>query len=181
MNSQKQLSQLYLHLAERRKRVQSDNGLRKSQMSTAKTVERMVIQKWTADWKVEAERGKDWRQKNDKGTIHELIVHDFPPQNSTLERGMCTRAKQAWTLLIASGLPRALWKEAMKHSAWIQNWTLMCILQGRLPYKECYKKKPNLVGIQEFGVAAYVKEMTVGWFLSSDGLICRLWLRIQRL
>ena len=146
-------------------------------MGTAKTGERMVIQKWTAGWKVEAERGKDWRQKNDKGTVHELIVHDFLPQNSTLERGMCTRAKQAWTLLIASGLPRALWKEAMKHSAWIQNWTLTCILQGRIPYKENYKKKPNLVGIQEFGVAAYVKEMTVGkldswaqmgWFVGYD-------------
>ena len=75
---------------------------------------------------------------------------------------MCTRAEQARTLLIASGLPRALREEAMKHSAWIQNRTPTCTLQGRTPYEERYKKKPNLVGIQEFGAAAYVKDMIVG-------------------
>ena len=114
------------------------------------------------------DRGREFLSKDlidhqdDKGTVRELTVHDSPPQNGTSERGMHTRAKQAHMLLIASGLPCALWEEAMKHSAWIQNWIPTCPLRGRTPCEECYKKKPNLVGIQEFGVEAYVKDMTVG-------------------
>lgn len=58
-----------------------------------------------------------------KGMKRELTVHDSPPQNGVSERGMRTRAKQARALLISSGLPRYLWEEAMKHSAWIQDRT----------------------------------------------------------
>ena len=35
------------------------------------------------------------QHQNQKGTVQELTVHDSPPQNSTAERGMRTRAEQA--------------------------------------------------------------------------------------
>ena len=63
------------------------------------------------------------KHQNDKGTQRELTVHDSPPQNGVSEHGMQTRAEQARTLLLGSGLPRFLWEEAMKHSAWLQNRT----------------------------------------------------------
>jgi len=44
-------------------------------------------------------------------------------KNGTAERGMRTRAEQARALLLAAGLPRFLWEEAMKHITWLQNRT----------------------------------------------------------
>ena len=57
------------------------------------------------------------------GTVHQLTVHDSPPQNGIAERGMRTRTEQAHALLIQLGLPRFLWEEPMKHTTWLQNRT----------------------------------------------------------
>ena len=35
-------------------------------------------------------------------------------------------------------------------------------LNGKTPYEMGHKKKPNPCGIQEFGVAAYVKDLNAG-------------------
>jgi hypothetical protein len=51
-----------------------------------------------------------------RGMKHELTVHDLPQQDGVSERGMHTRAEHARALLLASGLPRYLWAEAMLHS-----------------------------------------------------------------
>ena len=61
--------------------------------------------------------------QDQKGTVREFTVHDSPPQNGVAERGMRTRAERARALLIASGLPRFLWEEAMRHTTWLQNRT----------------------------------------------------------
>jgi hypothetical protein len=100
--------------------------------------------------------------QNQRGTIRELTVHDSPPQNGVAERGMRTRAERARTLLIASGLPRFLWEEAMKHTTWLQNRTPARALDGKTPYEMLNRKKPFLGGIQEFGAAAYVKDIKAG-------------------
>ena len=112
-----------------------------------------------------------------RGTVRELTVHDSPPQNGTAERGMRTRTEQARALLLGSGLPRFLWEEAMKHSAWLQNQSPTQSLDGKMPYEARHGKKPHLAGIQEFGVAAYVKQLNagkldaraqLGWFVGYD-------------
>jgi hypothetical protein len=56
-----------------------------------------------------------------KGTKRELTVHDSPQQDGVSEHGIRTRAEHAHALLIASGLPRFLWAEAMHHCVWLQN------------------------------------------------------------
>ena len=113
---------------------------------------------------------------NQKGTIREFTVHDLPPQNRVAERGMQTRAERACTLLIASGLPRFLW-EAMQHVTWVQNRSPVQALDGKTPYEMIHNKKLNLAGIQEFGAAAYVKDLKagkldaqaqLGWFVGYD-------------
>jgi hypothetical protein len=48
----------------------------------------------------------------------------------------------------------------MKHSAWLQDRTPACALNGKTPYGMGHKKKPHLAGIQEFGAAAYVKDLS---------------------
>ena len=100
--------------------------------------------------------------QNQKGTIREFTVHDSPPQNGVAERGMRTRAERARALLIASGLPRFLWEEAMKHATWLQNRLPAAALDGKTPYEAIHGKKPHLAGIQEFGAAAYVKDLKAG-------------------
>ena len=47
----------------------------------------------------------------------------------------------------------------MKHTTWLQNRTPARVLDGKTLYKAIHKKKPYLGGIQEFGVAAYVKDI----------------------
>ena len=100
------------------------------------------------------------KHQDEKGTVCELTIHGSPPQNGTAEHGMRTRAERARALLLASGLPRYLWEEAMCDSVWLQNQTSALALSGKTPYKERHKKNPHLAGIQEFGVAVYVKNLT---------------------
>jgi hypothetical protein len=100
--------------------------------------------------------------QDQKGTKRELTVHDSLPQNGVSERGMRTRAEGARALLLASGLPQFLWKEAMKHQAWLQDCTPACALNGQTPYEMGSNKKPHLARIQEFGAVAYVKDLTAG-------------------
>jgi len=50
----------------------------------------------------------------------------------------------------------------MRHSAWLQDRTPARANNGKTPYEMANGKKPNLVGIQEFGAAAYVKDLKAG-------------------
>ena len=50
----------------------------------------------------------------------------------------------------------------MRHTTWLQNRTPAHALNGRTPYKMKNNKKLHLAGIQEFGVAAYVKDLKAG-------------------
>ena len=97
-----------------------------------------------------------------RGTKRELTVHDSPQQNGVAECGMRTCAECARALLLTSGLPRFLWEEAMKHTTWLQNRTPARAIDGKTLYKMQHKKKPHLAGIQEFRVAAYVKDLKAG-------------------
>ena len=73
-----------------------------------------------------------------------------------------TQAEATQALLISSGLLKFLWGEAMNHGVWIQNRTPTHALNGKTPYEMVTRRKPNLGGIQEFGIAAYVKDLKVG-------------------
>ena len=50
----------------------------------------------------------------------------------------------------------------MKPTTWLQNRTPARALAGQTPYEAINKRKPYLGGIQEFGVAVYVKDMNAG-------------------
>ena len=85
-------------------------------------------------------------------------MHDSP-QNGVAERGMRTFTERARALLISSGLPWFLWKEAMSHSTWLQNRTPAHANNGKTPYEMQNKIRQNLSGLQEFIAAAYVKDL----------------------
>ena len=50
----------------------------------------------------------------------------------------------------------------MEHATWLQDHTPACALDSRTPHKAANHKKPHLAGIQEFGAAAYVKDLGAG-------------------
>src|ERR1700683_4470637 len=50
----------------------------------------------------------------------------------------------------------------MEHSVWLRNCTPTRALDGKTPYEARKGKKPHLAGLQEFGVAAYVKDNNAG-------------------
>ena len=50
----------------------------------------------------------------------------------------------------------------MEHSAWLRNRTPTRSLGGKTPYEARKGKKHHLAGLQEFGVAAYVKDNNTG-------------------
>jgi hypothetical protein len=50
----------------------------------------------------------------------------------------------------------------MRHTTWLQNRSPARALDGKTPYEMVNNKKPHLGGIQEFGVAAYVKDQKAG-------------------
>ena len=57
--------------------------------------------------------------QDSKGMLCEATVHDSPPQNGVSEYRMHTWMELMCTLLIASGLLRFLWEEAMRHITWL--------------------------------------------------------------
>ena len=59
---------------------------------------------------------------------------------------MRTRVERAQALLLSSGLPQFLWKEAMNHSTWLQNRSLAYATGGKTPYEMRHKRVPNLAG-----------------------------------
>ena len=73
---------------------------------------------------------------------------------------MQIQTEHACAVPLSSGLPRLLWEEAMKHAAWLQDRLPSRALNGKTPYEMGHKKKPNLHGIQEFGAATYVKDLS---------------------
>ena len=56
-----------------------------------------------------------------QGTSRQLTVHDSPPSNGVAERGNGVLLNHVRTLLVDSGLPKFLWKEALKFAMWIRN------------------------------------------------------------
>ena len=55
------------------------------------------------------------------GTVRHLTVHDSPQSNGIAERCNGVLIEHVRAMLIDSGLPRFLWKEAVRFSMWIRN------------------------------------------------------------
>jgi len=65
-------------------------------------------------------------------------------------------------MLIDSGLPKFLWKEAIRFSMWIRNRTTTHHLDGRTPYEVLYGIKPEVGDIHLWGSRVWVRSLTAG-------------------
>jgi len=91
-----------------------------------------------------------------KGTTQKLTVHHTPQHNGVAERHNRTIVKCIRAHLHASGLPKYLWGEAVRHVIWLMNHTLMKAVEGKTPYKAALGMKPDLSGVQEWGEKCWI-------------------------
>ena len=91
-----------------------------------------------------------------KGTVQKLTVHHTPQHNGVAEHRNRTIVEPVRALLHASGLPKNLWGEAMRHIIWLMNCTLTKAVQGKMPYEAVLSVKPNLSGIHEWGKKCWI-------------------------
>ena len=92
-----------------------------------------------------------------KGTVHKLNVHNTLQHAGVTECHNQTIAECVWALLHASGLPKNLWAEAARHVMWLLNWTMTKAVEGMMPYKAVFGKKPNLGDLHEWGEKVYMR------------------------
>ena len=60
-------------------------------------------------------------------------------------------------MIIAAGLPRFLWAQAVRHSVWLKNRTPTRALNGRTPHEAMGFGKPDLYDLHEWGCTIWVK------------------------
>ncbi|PPQ83602.1 hypothetical protein CVT26_001384 [Gymnopilus dilepis] len=94
---------------------------------------------------------------NSKGTAQKLNVHDTPQHLGVAERRNRTIVERTRALLHASGLPKFLWGEGVRHVVWLMNRTSTKALDGMTPYEAAFGKKPDLRGLREWGEKVWVR------------------------
>ena len=93
-----------------------------------------------------------------QGTQQRLTVHDTPEYNGIAERLNRTLLEKVRAMLHASGLPKFLWGEALKHANYLRNRTSTKALEGKTPYEVKFGMKPNLAGLHEWGSKVWVHD-----------------------
>jgi len=97
------------------------------------------------------------------GTIRHLTVHDSPASNGAVERGNRTHLNNARAMMIAAGLPRFLWAEAIHHDVWLCNRAPTRALSiTKTPYEVATGMKPDLTNLLEWGIPIWVKILDAG-------------------
>jgi len=97
------------------------------------------------------------------GMVCHLTVHGSPQSNSMAEQGNRTHIERACAMLIATGLPKFLWAEAVHHSVWLGVRTPFHALPEFItPFEKATGHKPNLRGVLEWGILIWVKKPDAG-------------------
>jgi transposase InsO family protein len=90
------------------------------------------------------------------GTVRKLTTHDTPQLNGVAERLNRTLLERICALTHASGLPKSLWGEALRHAAWLKNRTAMRALDGKTPFEALYGRPPDLSTLRIWGSQVWV-------------------------
>ena len=93
-----------------------------------------------------------------QGTTHKLTVHDTPEENGVSERLNGILLEKVRAMLHASGLPKSLWGEAVRHAVWLKNRTSTKALDGKTPFEAVHGEKPDLSDLHEWGCRVWVHD-----------------------
>jgi len=97
------------------------------------------------------------------GTVRHLTVHDSPSLNGAAERANRTHVECARAMMIAAGLPKSLWGEAIRHSVWLRNRAPTRALPWlKTPIEVATGNKPDLSLLREWGATAWVRQLDTG-------------------
>ena len=97
------------------------------------------------------------------GTVRHLTVHDSPASNGSTERANRTHVEGARAMMVAVGLPKNLWAEAVRHHVWIHNRVPSRALpEMKTPHEMGTGKKPDLSAVRPWGCKAWVKQLDAG-------------------
>ena len=97
-----------------------------------------------------------------QGSTRQLTVHNSPQSNGIAERCNRVLLNHVRAMLIDSGLPKFLWKEALKFAMWIRNRTTTHQLNCMTPYEAFYEVKPDMGDIHLWGSRIWVRNLTAG-------------------
>ena len=108
-----------------------------------------------------------------EGTERRLTTHDTPQHNGIAESLNRRILERVRALLHHSGLPKALWAEAVQNAVWLKNRTSTRALgNDTTPYEKLYGEKPDLSNVPVWGQSVWVHSAT-GSKLDARGLKAR--------
>ena len=106
------------------------------------------ILKLQSDWGSEYTSKKFINHLVQKGTEHRLTVHDTLKYNGVAEHSNFTILKKMCVIMHTVSLPKFLWAKAVRHTVYLKNRTLTCVLSIVTPFKMLYSCKPDLQKVQ---------------------------------
>ncbi|CAM8903741.1 unnamed protein product [Rhodiola kirilowii] len=92
-----------------------------------------------------------------KGIDHNFSAPWTPQQNGVVERKNRTLEDMSRTMLIASGVPKSFWAEAVYAACHILNRASLRSMIGKTPYELLRGRKPNIAHLKVFGCKYYVQ------------------------
>src|SRR6187397_971030 len=93
---------------------------------------------------------------NEYGTDHNFSAPRTPQQNGVVERKNRSLEEMARTMLIASGLPRNFWAEAVNTACYILNRVTIRSIINKTPYELFKGRKPSISHLRAFGCKCFV-------------------------
>ncbi|XP_021719011.1 uncharacterized protein LOC110686710 [Chenopodium quinoa] len=92
----------------------------------------------------------------ENGMNHNFSAPRTPQHNGIVERKNRTLEEMARTMLIASGLPRNFWAEAVNTACYILNRVTIRSVINKTPYELFRGRKPNISHLRAFGCKCFV-------------------------
>lgn len=92
----------------------------------------------------------------EKGIRFQKTVPYTPEQNGKAEREMRTIVEAARTMLLAKGMDKSFWGEAVNTAVYTLNRTGTSTIENKTPYEIWYNQRENIKNLQVFGTEAYV-------------------------
>ena len=93
---------------------------------------------------------------NAHGIVHNFSAPRTPQQNGVVERKNRILEDMTRTMLIASGLPRNFWAEALNTACYIINRCMIRPILNKTPYELFKGRKPNIMHLRVFGCKYFV-------------------------
>jgi len=104
---------------------------------------------------------------NEHGVEHNFSARRTPQQNEVVEHKNRTLKDMTRTMLIASGLGRNFWAEALNTSYYIINRCMIRPILNKTPYEIFKGRKPNIMHLRIFGLGLSNRSGRVGFVFGS--------------